>query len=432
MMLSLIRSCHDGMTAVVRVGSGTTDIIDIRNGLRQGCTMAPVLFNLYFAAMVACWRCHCPEAGVTVRYKMGRKLVGDRTAKTRLEATVITESKFADDAALYAVTRPAVERVAVTFVATAAGWGLTVSLEKTKLMSMGSPGDNVPIQLENGVIAAVDSFTYLGSNITNDGEVANEVSLRLGKAARAFGCLRSSIFDNRGLSVMIKRGVYRAVVLSSLLYGSETWVVKSPSIRRLEVFHNHCIRVILGVSRNRQWKERLTSKDLARWFGMDKNMADTISGYRCRWLGHLARMEDFRMPKQLLFGELTKTRPRHGPKKRWRDLAVTDVRTLGIERDWFEIAQDRLRWSTLCEQFRSSAGVGEICAVAEPAPAPILRCTCGRTFWRPGNLTRHRRFCGGQHLDRGSLEPSTFHCFCGRVFHRKGDLTRHSRFCETT
>ena len=269
---------------------------------------------------------------------MGSKLVGDRTAKTRLEATVITESKFANDAALYAVTRPAVERVTVTFVATAAGWRLTVSLEKTKLMSMGSPGDNVPIQLENGVIAAVDNFTYLGSNITNDGEVIIEVSVRLGKAARAFGCLRSSIFDNRGLSVMI---VYHAVVLSSLLYGSETWVVKSPSIRHLEVFHDHCIRVILGVSRNRQWKEPLTSKDLARWFGMDKNMADAISGHRCRWLGHLARMEDFKISKQLLFGELTKTPPRHGSKERWRDLAVTDVRTLRIERDWFEIAQDR-------------------------------------------------------------------------------------------
>ena len=169
------------------------------------------------------------------------------------------------------------ERVAVTFVATAAGWGLTVSLEKTKLLSRGSPGDNLPIQLENGVIAAVDNFTYLGSNITNDGEVVNGMSVRLGKAARGFGCLRSSIFDNRGLSVI---GVYCAVVLSTLLYGSETWVVKSPSIPRLEVFHNHCIWVILGVSRNRQWKERLTSKDLARWSGMDKNMADTISGYR--------------------------------------------------------------------------------------------------------------------------------------------------------
>jgi len=53
MMLSMIRSCHDGMTAVVRVSDGTTDSISVRNGLRQGCTMATVLFYLYFAAMVA-------------------------------------------------------------------------------------------------------------------------------------------------------------------------------------------------------------------------------------------------------------------------------------------------------------------------------------------------------------------------------------------
>ena len=43
-------------------------------------------------------------AGVTVRYKIRRKLVRDRTAKAKLEMTEITESKFADDAALHAVT----------------------------------------------------------------------------------------------------------------------------------------------------------------------------------------------------------------------------------------------------------------------------------------------------------------------------------------
>ena len=111
-MLSLIRSCHDGTTAVARVGDGTTDNINVRNGLRQGCTMAPVLFNLYFAVMVACWRGCCPK--VTVRYKIGRKLVGDRTAKAKLEVT-------ADDAALYTVSRKAVESVVMTFVTTAAG-----------------------------------------------------------------------------------------------------------------------------------------------------------------------------------------------------------------------------------------------------------------------------------------------------------------------
>ena len=47
-MLSLIKLCHDGITAVVRVSDGTTDDFNIRNGLRQRCTMAPVLLNLYY------------------------------------------------------------------------------------------------------------------------------------------------------------------------------------------------------------------------------------------------------------------------------------------------------------------------------------------------------------------------------------------------
>ena len=50
------------------------------------------------------------KAGVTVMFKTGRKLVGDRTAKSRQGKTVITESKFADDAALYAVIKQAVKR----------------------------------------------------------------------------------------------------------------------------------------------------------------------------------------------------------------------------------------------------------------------------------------------------------------------------------
>ena len=51
---------------------------------------------------------------------------------------------------------------------------------------MERPEDNLQVQLNAGVMAAVDNFTYLGSN---DGEVTNEVGVRLGKAARAFGCL---------------------------------------------------------------------------------------------------------------------------------------------------------------------------------------------------------------------------------------------------
>ena len=80
-----------------------TDSFEVRNGLRQGCTMAPTLFNLYFNAMVIVWYEQCGEIGVPVLYKYGRELVRDRMTKSRLSRVWISESQFADNLALYAV-----------------------------------------------------------------------------------------------------------------------------------------------------------------------------------------------------------------------------------------------------------------------------------------------------------------------------------------
>ena len=51
-MLSVIKSLHDDMLAQVRVGGDlTTDSIEVKNGLRQGCTLAPSLSS---SAVVGC------------------------------------------------------------------------------------------------------------------------------------------------------------------------------------------------------------------------------------------------------------------------------------------------------------------------------------------------------------------------------------------
>ena len=49
-MLSVIRSFHDGMKAEVRAGIRTTGSIVVKNGLQQDCTLAPSLFNVYLSA----------------------------------------------------------------------------------------------------------------------------------------------------------------------------------------------------------------------------------------------------------------------------------------------------------------------------------------------------------------------------------------------
>ena len=65
-------------------------------------------------------------------------------------------------------------------------------------------------------------------------------------------------------------------------------------------------------------------------------MAEILMKHRLHWLGHLARMESHRMPKQLLFGELEKKRRSHGTKQRWRDVAAADIKSVNAGAEWYD------------------------------------------------------------------------------------------------
>ena len=334
---------------------------------------------------------------MNVKFKHGRKLVGDRTAKSRLSVAKLTESQFADDTATYATTRDTFEHSAKEFLDSARDRGMTVSIEKTKGMVAGNTtGESVAevVETENGPIQIVDNVPYLGSTISSDGEITSEVSSRIAKASRAFGCLRKPIFQNSNLSTATKRAVYRAVVMSVLLYGAETWTIKANHVKRLRSFHNRCIRTILGVTRFQQWKDRITSQQLASTFGMEEPIEDILMQHRLRWLGHLGRMAPDRIPTILLFGELEKKRPRHGTKKRWRDGVKADLQAIGVGDEWFSISQNRSMWNRTCSKGgeKQRKAVSE-CVANRQEAGSNHQCPCGRVFRRKGDLTRHRRFC---------------------------------------
>ena len=110
--------------------------------------------------------------------------------------------------------------------------------------------------------------------------------------------------------------MYIAVVLSPLLYGSELWTLKAADVRQLTTFHRQCIRVIVGVTRRWQWDDYITSEQLATALRVSPDIGSYIQERRLRWLGHVGRMDDCRLPKGVLFGELDPVSPRHGPRKR--------------------------------------------------------------------------------------------------------------------
>ncbi|XP_065196613.1 uncharacterized protein LOC135828108 [Sycon ciliatum] len=173
-----------------------------------------------------------------------------------------------------------------------------------------------------------------------------------------------------------------------LQYHHLPWTPKAPDLRSLNTFHHQCVRIIVGVSRRDQWDNRVTSVTMARTLGIDCDVADIIREYRLRWLGHVGRMNDDRMPKRVLFGELPATRPRHGPRKRWRDVIVDDLRSISppVPSDcWFDAAQDRSVWRRIAHRRPP--------ARAPPDPDSGFRCACGKVCRRPGDLKRHAPYC---------------------------------------
>ena len=54
-LIDIIRSFHDNMNASIRVDGELLEEIEVNNGLRQECSMAPTLFNLYACVFGGRW-----------------------------------------------------------------------------------------------------------------------------------------------------------------------------------------------------------------------------------------------------------------------------------------------------------------------------------------------------------------------------------------
>ena len=415
-MVKLIQSLHEGMKAEVHVNGNITPEIEVRNGLRQGCTIAPTLFNLYFNLVVSCWRERCQSCGVNILYKCGGKLVGERT--TRPSTLRVTELQFADDAAAVGTSREDIVRAAQVLDEVTTEWGLTVNVQKTKMMVAGVPrGSNAslqPISIRGENIEIVTEFKYLGAIIEECGGIKKELESRIAKASRTFGALRRPVFDDKDITLATKRLVYRSVVLGVLLYGAETWVIKRDTSKKLEAFHNRCLRSILGISSAQQQMGHITSVQVSRRFGMEESLDDMIAFRRLRWLGHIARMEEDRLPKKILFGWLPQKRPAHGTKMRWRDKVRKDLKKIDIDEGrWFKEAQERGSWRTKCSQ-------------------GLEKCTRKRVEMDKAKQSTNVAALGiTAATATGTGNCTNFHCdTCNRSFRRRQDLNRHK--CVTT
>ena len=115
------------------------------------------------------------------------------------------------------------------------------------------------IVLNGEEIEDIEDFTYLGSKMTTSGDTEKEIRTRISKASQAFATLRSP-WRSRNISTKPKIRLFKSNVLSTLLYGAESWKMTKTINHKLEVFQNRCLRRILNIF----WPNTISNAELHR------------------------------------------------------------------------------------------------------------------------------------------------------------------------
>ena len=266
-------------------------------------------------------------------------------AKTKVRKVLVREMLFADDVAITAYTEIALQELINCFAHACSQFGLTISIKKTNIL--GQDVSSAPsISIGDCTLDVVEYCTYLGSNISSNLSLDTELNMRIGKASAALARLTKRVCENTMLTIKTKTLVYQACVLSTLLYGSESWALYTRQEHRLNTFHLRCLRRILGIS----WQDHIPNTEVLARAGT-LSMYALLTKRLLRWLGHVTRMHSGRLPKDILYGELaTESRPTGRPALRYKDVLKRDLKAGGIASASFEaLAADRSGWGYTTE-----------------------------------------------------------------------------------
>ena len=206
--LSMIRLFHDDMTGQVLSNGNVTEAFAISNGVKQGCVLAPIAFNIFFTCMLSHTVRHL-EKGVCICYPLDGSFFDLHCLATKAKSlqSLLQEVLFADDCALVAHTESDLQLMQDRFSSASKLFGLTVSLGKTKVPHQPAPNTHPPASntvIDDTPLGNVDHFIYLGSTISCDGSLDKKIATRISKASQALGRLRNRVLNQHNIRLLTK------------------------------------------------------------------------------------------------------------------------------------------------------------------------------------------------------------------------------------
>jgi hypothetical protein len=146
------------------------------------------------------------------------------------------------------------------------------------------------MKIANRSFENVSQFKYLGTTLTNQNLIQEEIKRRLNSGNACYHSVQNLLFS-RLLSKNIKIRIYETIIFPVVLYGCETWFLTLREEHRLGVFENRVLSRIFGSKRDEvtgEWRE-LHNEELHDLYS-SPSLITKIKSRRLRWVGHVTRI----------------------------------------------------------------------------------------------------------------------------------------------
>ena len=335
-IIRLIRNLYSTIFACIRLEGEETEWFEIETGLRQGCILSPILFNMVLDYIMR---------RLEKLHHLGRNSTPQNTE----------DVEYADDACLIAECLVRVMELLEAMAEESGKFGLKINQSKTKLMTITKKESAPPtIKLEEKVIEVVRKFVYLGSEMKAEGGADSEIKRRIALAGSTFNKLQK-IMKRHDVKLEIKLRILNSCVIPVLIYGCESWDITKAMEKKLNATENKWLRRILRIS----YIEHVTNEEIRRRT-QQHLVSEIIRKRRMKWAGHVLRMDENRNPKKIYNYNPEGKRSVGRPKRRWKDCLEEDLKAAGItihgktegrqRMSIEEMAQNRIMWRDVIEK----------------------------------------------------------------------------------
>ena len=229
-VLSALKGIYENVNCCVKVNGFLTNCFEVSTGLKQGCLLSPLLFNMYVSDLIDYIKGNCN----------GIHIAGEN----------VCALIYADDLALIASNEKDLQKMLDSLQVWCEKWKMTVNTTKSEIVHFRNKRvdqSNFKFTYNTNVMKMSNYYRYLGLVLDEYLDYQFTANMVAKSAGRALGLVIAKVKSTGGMPLSCFSKLYTNMVLPVIHYGSSIWGRKEYSC--IGAIHNRACRFILGVGK---------------------------------------------------------------------------------------------------------------------------------------------------------------------------------------